>query len=130
METEIPMMLLFVSNDTDPQSVASDITQMLETAHDSIKTNGMMPEKFKYKEIPKFTLKLNALRLPLQTKQAHKDYNHFKEQGKKAFHCKVAKEHVPFFRFLGGFAHCLRLGVKYFWKVCKIHGDPSQQCPT
>jgi hypothetical protein len=77
METETPMMLLFVSNGTDPQSIASDITQMLETAYNSIETDGMMPEEFKYKEIPKFTLKLNVLQLPLQTKQAHKDYDHF-----------------------------------------------------
>ncbi len=60
METETSMMLLFVSNGTDPQSVASDVTQMLETAYDSIEMNGMMPEEFEYKEIPKFTLKLNA----------------------------------------------------------------------
>jgi hypothetical protein len=33
---------------------------MLETAYDSIETDGMMPEEFEYKEIPKFTLKLNA----------------------------------------------------------------------
>jgi hypothetical protein len=82
METETPMMLLFVSNGTDPQSVASDINQMLETAYNSIKMDGMMPEEFEYKEIPKFTLKLNVPQLPLQTKQAHKDYDHFKEQGK------------------------------------------------
>ncbi len=97
---ETPMMLLFTSNGTDPQSVDSDVTQMLETAYDSIETNGMMPEEFEYKEIPKFTLKLNVLQLPSQTKQAHKDYNHFKEQEKKVFHCEVAKEHVPFFCFL------------------------------
>jgi hypothetical protein len=60
METETPMMLFFVSNGTDPQSVASDVTQMLETAYDSIETNRMMPEEIKYKEIPKFTLKLNT----------------------------------------------------------------------
>jgi hypothetical protein len=58
-------------------------------------------------EIPKFTLKLNAPCLPSQIKQTHKDYDHFKEQGKKAFHCKVAKDQVPFFCILGGYAHRL-----------------------
>ncbi len=107
METETPMMLLFVSNGTNPQSIASDINQMLETAYNSIKTDGMMPAEFKYKEIPKFTLKLNAPRLPSQTKPTHKDYDHFKEQGKKVFHCEVARDQVPFFWFLGAFAHHL-----------------------
>jgi hypothetical protein len=51
-------------------------------------------------EIPKFTLKLNAPQLPTQTRQMQKDYNHFKEQGKKAFHCKVAKDQVPIFTSL------------------------------
>jgi hypothetical protein len=129
IETETPMMLLFVSKGTDPQSVASDITQKLETAYDSIEMDGMMPEEFKYKEILKFTLKLNAPRLALQTKQAHKDYGHFKEQGKKAFHCKVAKEHVPFFRFLGGFAHRLRLEVKYFGKFAKLTETLANNAP-
>jgi hypothetical protein len=32
METETPMMLLFVGNGTNPLSISSDITQMLETA--------------------------------------------------------------------------------------------------
>jgi hypothetical protein len=102
---------------------------MLETAYDSIVTDGMMPEEFKYKEIPKFTLKLNAPRLPLQTKQEHKDYDHFKEQGEKSFHCEVAKEHVPFFCFLGGFAHCLRLEVKYFAKFEKFTETLANNAP-
>jgi hypothetical protein len=84
---------------------------MLETAYDSIESDGMMPEEFDYMEIPKFTLKLNAPRLPSQTKQMQKDYDHFKEQRKKVFHCKVAKNQLPFFHFLGGYAHCLRLEV-------------------
>ncbi len=129
METETPMMLLFVSNGIDPQSVASDITQMLETAYNSIKTDGMMPEEFKYKEIPKFTFKLNMPQLPLQTKQAHKDYDHFKEQGEKAFRCEVAKEHVPFFCFLGGFTHCLWLEVKYVGKFAKFTKALASNAP-
>jgi hypothetical protein len=59
METETPMMLLFVSNG-DTLSITSDINQMLETAYDNIETNGMMPQEFEYLEIPTFTLKLNA----------------------------------------------------------------------
>jgi hypothetical protein len=93
METETPMMLLFVSNGTDPKS----ITQMLDTAFDNVDQEGMMPEVFEHMEIPKFTLKLNAPHLPSQTKESHKVYDHLKEQGKKAFHCKVAKESVPYF---------------------------------
>ncbi len=105
METETLMMLLFVSNGTDPKSITNDITQMLDTAFDYVDQKGMMPEEFEFKEIPKFTLKLNAPHLPSQTKEAHKAYDHFKEQGKKAFHCNVAKESVPYSRFLAGHAH-------------------------
>ncbi len=130
METKTPMMLLFVSIGTNPLSVSSDITQMLETAYDSIETDWMMPKKFDYMEIPKFTLKLNAPQLPSQTKQAHKDYNHFKEQGKKAFHCKVAKDQVPFFCFLGEYhAHCLWLEVKYFGKFAKFTETLANNAP-
>ncbi len=77
----------------------------------------MMPEEFEHKEIPKFTLKLNAPHLPSQTREAHKAYDQFKEQGKKAFNCKVAKENVPYFRFLAGQAHRLKLEKKYFKKI-------------
>jgi hypothetical protein len=60
METETPTMLLYVSNGPNPKSIMHDITQMLDTAFDSIDQEGMMPEEFKHKEILKFTLKLNA----------------------------------------------------------------------
>ena len=53
-------MLLLVSNGTNPLRVTPDITQMLETAYDSIETNVMMLEEFDYMEKLKFTLKLNA----------------------------------------------------------------------
>jgi hypothetical protein len=46
MKTETPMMLLFVNNGTNPLSISTDITQMLETANNSIKIDGMMPEEF------------------------------------------------------------------------------------
>ncbi len=45
METETPMMLLIVSNGTNPLSISTPITQMMETAYDSIITDRMMPEK-------------------------------------------------------------------------------------
>ena len=120
METEMPMMLLFVSNGTDADSIQSDIHQMLETATDKIDMKGMMPEEFDHMEVPMFTLQLNAPRLPSQTKQNHKTYDHFKDQGKKVYHCKMAKELVPFSKFLGGYAHRLWLEVKYFGKFAKF----------
>ncbi len=60
METETPTILLFVCNGTNPKSIMHDITQMLDTAFDSVDQEGMMPEEFEHKEILKFTLKLNA----------------------------------------------------------------------
>jgi hypothetical protein len=129
METETPVMLLFVSNGTNPKSIANNITQMLDTAFDDIDQEGMLPKEFEHKDIPKFTLKLNAPRLPSQTREAHKAYNHVKEQGKKAFHCKVAKEDVPFFRFLAGHAHCLKLDVKYFGKFAKFTSTLENNAP-
>ncbi len=71
MEIETPMLLLFVFNSTDPQSLQHYITQMLDTASDNIDSKGMMPEEFKNKELPPFTRRLNAPWLPLQTKQVH-----------------------------------------------------------
>jgi hypothetical protein len=129
METETPMMLLFVSNGTDPKSITNDITQMLDTAFDDIDQEGMMPEEFEYREIPKFTLKLNAPRLPSQTKETHKAYDHFKEQGKRVYHCKVAKEDVPYFRFLAGHAHRLKLENKYFGKFAKFTRTLENNAP-
>ncbi len=45
METETPMMLLFMSNRTDNSNITSDMKQLLELAYDDIKTECMMPEK-------------------------------------------------------------------------------------
>ncbi len=129
METETPVMLLFVSNGTEPKSIANDVTQMLDMAFDNVDQEGMLPEEFENKDIPKFTLKLNAPQLPLQIKEAHKAYDHVKEQGKKAFHCKVAKEDVPSFRFLAGHAHCLKLDVKYFGKFAKFTSTLENNAP-
>jgi hypothetical protein len=66
---------------------------MLATALDIIKQDGMLPEEFKNKEIPHFTIRLNVPRLPAETKLSNnKGYDHYKEQGKKAIHFKVAKD--------------------------------------
>ncbi len=129
METETPIMLLFISNSTDPQSFQHDITQMIDTALDNIDSKGMMPEEFKNKELPPFTLKLNAPWLSLQTKQMHKAYNHFQEQGKKVFHCEVAKEDVPFFHYLANYAHHLLLEKKYFGKSSKFTATLGNNAP-
>ena len=59
----------------------------------------------------------------------HKGYDHFKEQRKKAFHCKVAKDQVLFFLFLGGYAHYLRLEVKYFGKFAKFTKTLANNAP-
>ncbi len=127
--TETPMMLFFVSNGTDPTSIANDITQMLDTAFDHVDQEGMMPEEFEHKEIPKFMLKLNAPCHPSQTREAHKAYDQFKEQGKKAFHCEVAKENVPYFHFLAGQAHQLKLENKYFGKFAKFTATLENNAP-
>ncbi len=129
METETPRMLLFISNGTKPKSITNDITQILDTAFNDVDQEGMMPEEFKYREIPKFTLKLNASHLPSQTKETHKAYDHFKEQGKKAYHCKVAKEDVPYFCFLAGHAHCLKLENKYLGKFAKFTHTLENNAP-
>jgi hypothetical protein len=46
METETPMMLLFVCNGTDQGSIMTDIKQMMETAYGDVNVEGMMPEVF------------------------------------------------------------------------------------
>ncbi len=88
-----------------------------------------MPEEFEHMEIPKLTLKLNAPLLPSQTKESHKAYDHLKEQGKKAFHCKVAKENVPYFQFLAGHAHQLKLENKYFGRFAKFTATLENNAP-
>jgi hypothetical protein len=61
METETPVMLLFVCNGTDQGNIKANTRQMLETALDDIKLNEMVPEEFKNRDIPYFMLKLSAL---------------------------------------------------------------------
>jgi hypothetical protein len=98
METETPLMLLFVCNGTDQASITLDAKWMLDTALDNIEQNGMLPEEFENKDIPQFTLRLNVPRLPAKTKWSNnKGYDHYKEHRKKAFHFKVAKEEVNYF---------------------------------
>ncbi len=106
METETPLMLLFVCNGTDHSSILSDTRQMLNLAYDDIEQNGMLPEEYENKDIPKFSLCLNVPRLSADTKKSNnRAYDHYREQRKKAFHFKVAKEEVPYFKYLSGHAH-------------------------
>jgi hypothetical protein len=79
---------------------------MLNLAYDNIEENGMMPEEFEHKDIPHFTLRLNVPHLPAETKQNNnKGYDHYKEQGKKAFNFGVAKENINYFKFLSSHTH-------------------------
>jgi hypothetical protein len=74
---------------------------MLDLAYNDIKSNGMMPKEFENKDIPEFSLQLNVPCLPANTKKSNnRKYDHYREQGKKAFHFKVAKEEVAFPRTL------------------------------
>ncbi len=124
METETPLMLLFVCNGTNPGSILSDTKQMLNLAYDDIEENKMMPKEFEHKDIPHSTLRLNVPHLPAETKQnINKGSDHYKEQGEKAFHFEVAKENINYFKFLSSHAHQLRLDKKYFGKFAQ-----SQQC--
>jgi hypothetical protein len=121
MKTETPLMLLFVCNGTDQNSILSDTRQMLDLAYNNIERNGMMPEEFENKYIPQFTLHLNVPRLPADTKQnTNKTYDHHKEQCKKAYHFEVSKQEVPYFKYLSGHAHRLRLDNKFFGKFAKF----------
>jgi hypothetical protein len=52
METETPLMLLFVFNGTNQGSILSDTRQMLDLAYNNVEQNGMMPEEFENKDIP------------------------------------------------------------------------------
>jgi hypothetical protein len=120
METETPVMLLFVCNGTDHSSILSDTRQMLDLAYDDIEINGMMPEEFENKDIPEFSLRVNVPRMPSDGKRTdNKVFNHYSNQGKKAFHFEVAKEDAAYFKYLSGHAHRLRLDNKYFGKFAK-----------
>ncbi len=91
METETPIMLLFVCNGTDQGSIMTGIKQMMEIAYGDIHMEGMMPKEFENQDIPGFALRLNIPRLPeKKSAQDTKAYDHIHEQGKKAFHLEVA----------------------------------------
>jgi hypothetical protein len=93
-------MLLFVCNGTDQASIIPDTKQMLDTALDNIEQNEMLPEEFENKDVPLFTLHLNVPRLSAKTKLSNNEgYDHYKEHRKKAFHFKVAKEEINFFKY-------------------------------
>jgi hypothetical protein len=64
METETPMMLLFVCNGTDHSSISTDILQILDITYQHIDEECMMPEQYENRDLPKFALRLNVLRLP------------------------------------------------------------------
>jgi hypothetical protein len=68
METKTLVMLLFVCNGTETESIISDMRQMLDSAYEDIDKNEMMPEEFKNKDIPHFTLRVNVPRLHAETK--------------------------------------------------------------
>jgi hypothetical protein len=115
METETPMMLLFVCNGTDHSSIAMDMRQILDIAYHDIDDECMMPEQYEHRVIPKFSLQLNVPRLSeKKSAKDNKAYNHIREQGKKAFHLEVAKSDLAFFSFLANHAHRMGLDSKYF----------------
>jgi hypothetical protein len=123
METETPLMLLFVCNGTDQASIILDTKQMLNTALDDIQQNGMLPEEFETRDIPHFTLCLNVLCLPTEMKSTkNKGYDHCKEHEKKAFHFEVAKEDTSYFKYLSAHLHRMKLDTKYFGKFAKYTG--------
>ncbi len=130
METETPMMLLFVRNRTDQGSIMMNIKQMFEIAHEDIDVNRMMPKEFKNRDIPIFALKLNILQLP--AKKSAKDtkmYDHFHKQGKKAFQLEVAKSDIPFFKYLANHAHRMKLDIKYLGKFAKLIATLGNNAP-
>jgi hypothetical protein len=66
METETPVMLLFVCNGTDTASIISDTKQMFDSAYKDIDKNGMMLEEFRNKDISHFMQQVNVPRLPTE----------------------------------------------------------------
>ncbi len=88
---------------------------MLETALNNIKLNRMVAKEFKNRDIPYFTLKLNAPKVPSKSKQtANKAYNHIKEHGEKTFSFKVSKLDISYFNFFANHAHKLKLNTKCY----------------
>jgi hypothetical protein len=120
IETETPTMLLFISNRTVHSSIYTDLRQLLELAYDNIESELMMPEEYKNRDMSAFSLKLNGPCLPEKKKDDNKAYDHFREQGKKAFHFEVAKSDISFFKYLSNHAHRMKLDTRYFGKFAKL----------
>ncbi len=130
METKTPMMLLFVCNGTDQSSIATDLRHMLDIAYEDIDKEGMMPEQFENRNLPKFALRLNVPRLPeKKSAKDNKAYDHLREHGKKAFHLEVAKLDQEFFTFLANHAHRMGLDAKYFGKFAKLTATLDKDAP-
>jgi hypothetical protein len=130
MKMETPMMLLFVYNGTNQSSIMSGIKQMLELALNNIEVEGMMPKEFENCDIPAFTLKLNeSCFLEKESNQDNRAYDQLREQGKKAFHFKVAKSDTTFFKYLACHAHRMKLDTKYFGKFAKFIATLGNNAP-
>jgi hypothetical protein len=130
MEMETPLMLLFVCNGTNQGSIISDTKHIIDSALEDIEQNDMLPEEFKNKDIPHFTICLNTPHLPAATKPSNnKGYDHYKEQGKKAFHSEVAKEKGNYFNYLSAHVHRLKLDIKYFEKIGKFTDTLGNNAP-
>ena len=130
METETPLMFIFICNGTDHSSILSDPRQMLDLAYDDIEINGMMPEEFNNKDIPEFSLRVNVPHMPSDGKKTNnKAFDHYSNQGKKAFHFEVAKEDVAYLKYLSGHAHWLWLDNKFFGKFSKFTATLSNNAP-
>jgi hypothetical protein len=129
METETPMMLLFVSNGMDNSSITSDMRQLLELAYNNIKTGCMLPKEYEDRDMSAFSLKLNVPQLPEKRKQDNKAYDHIREQGKKAFHFEVSKLDIPFFKFLSNHAHRMNLDTRFFGKFAKLMDTLGNNAP-
>ena len=111
-------------------SIIFHTKQILDTALDYIEKNEMLPEEFKNRDIPHFTLRLNLPHLPAKMKSSNnREYDHFKEHGKKVFHFEVTKEDTNYFRYLSAHAHKLKLNVKYFGKFAKYTGTLGINAP-
>ena len=81
-----------------------------------------MPKEFENQDFPGFALRLNVPCLPGEKKSAqdNKAFDHICEQGKSAFHLKVAKSDTQFFTFLANHAHRMKLDTKYCGKFAKL----------
>jgi hypothetical protein len=131
METETPVLLLFVCNGTDQGSIKTNTRQMLETALDDIKLNGIVPKEFENRDIPYFMLKLSAPQVLSKQKQTtNKAYDHAKEHGKKAYHSEVAQSDISYFKFLSSHVHRLKLDTKYFGEFAKFTPTLGNNAPV